>query len=262
MKTTRSATRDAARKPRRRHGLGADGIQAVLDRQGGGCAICHTPAGADPGTRLAVDHDHAHCPGKTGCPECVRGLVCVHCNNILRSAKDDPAILRRAIAYLAGDPPRRLSPDEVLAALYPDDDYRLLPANGRRDRLYMKLLEAPLAPQTLAEVGWMEEHDPTGLGMVMARMDRRGREGAFEARFRAEVERLFTGPERDALVVAVRAESRRLTSNQRDPIIKIDPTSTRGTMDGRITVDGVNLEDINAYLRRKARKDRLDQPSE
>ncbi|MFL5644777.1 MAG: endonuclease VII domain-containing protein [Chloroflexota bacterium] len=260
MTTTRSA--DTERKPRRRHGLGADGIQAVLDRQGGGCAICHTPAGADPGTRLAVDHDHAHCAGKTGCPDCVRGLLCVHCNNILRSAKDDPAILRRAIAYLAGERPRGLSSDEVLAALYPDDDYRLLPTNGRRDRLYMNLLEAPLAPQTLAEVGWMEEHDPTGLAMAMARMDRRGHEGAFEARYRAEVERLFAGPERDALVIAVRAESRRLTSNQRGPVIKIDPTSTRTTMDGRITVDGVNLEDINTYLRRKAREDRLDQPAE
>ena len=107
---TRSTERKDAtpRKPRRRHGLGIDGIRAVLDRQDGGCAICGTPEGVGPGTRLAVDHDHAHCPGKTGCPECVRGLLCVHCNNMLRAAKDDPAILRTAIAYLAGTTrPRR-----------------------------------------------------------------------------------------------------------------------------------------------------------
>jgi hypothetical protein len=126
----------------------------------------------------------------------------------------------------------------------------------------MNLLEDPMSPKTLADVGWMEEHDPTGLAKVMARMDRSGRQGAFEARFRAEVERLFTGPARERLVEAVREESRRLTSNQRDPIITIDPSSPRMTMEGRITVDGLNLEDINAYLRRKARQDQLDQPAE
>ena len=250
------------RAPRKRHGLEPARFEALLESQGSRCAICQTQQTDEPGRRLAVDHDHAHCPGKSGCPECVRGLLCIHCNNILRSAKDDPAILRTALAYLAGERARREPSPATLAALYPDDDYRLLPIQGRRDRLYMNLLADPLSPMTLAEVGWMEEHDPTGLALAMARMDRPGREGAFEARFRAEVERLFAGPERDALAKAVRSESRRLTSNQRGPVIKIDPASTRKTMDGRITVDGVNLEDINAFLRREARQGRLDEPTE
>jgi hypothetical protein len=260
--TTPTPTSKTKRTPRKRHGLDHARFEALLVRQGSRCAICHTRQTDEPGRRLAVDHDHAHCAAKSGCVECVRGLLCIHCNNILRSAKDDPAILRSAIAYLAGERVRWRPSPETLAAIFPDDDYRLLPTNGRRDRLYMNLLEDPLAPSTLAEVGWMEEHDPTGLAMAMARMDRPGREGAFEARFRAEVEHLFAGPERDALAKAVGVEARRLTSIQRDPVIKIDPTSTRPTMDGRITVDGVNLEDINAYLRRQARGDSLDKPTE
>ena len=87
-------------KPRRRHGLGAPGIQSLLAAQGGGCAICGTPETGTAGGRLAVDHDHAHCPGKTGCPECVRGLLCVTCNNLLRSAHDDVAVLTMAIDYI------------------------------------------------------------------------------------------------------------------------------------------------------------------
>lgn len=104
-----STTTTTTRAPRKRHGLEPARVEALLLRQGSRCAICRTPQADEPGRRLAVDHDHAHCPGKTGCPECVRGLLCIHCNNILRSAKDDLAILRRAITYLEGEAPRRLS---------------------------------------------------------------------------------------------------------------------------------------------------------
>jgi hypothetical protein len=89
-------------KPRRRHGLGADGIDALRSRQDGKCAICRKPETNAPGGRLAVDHDHAHCPGKIGCPTCVRGLLCVNCNNLLRAARDDERILRAAIEYIGG----------------------------------------------------------------------------------------------------------------------------------------------------------------
>jgi len=262
-------TKPATRKA---HGLDPAQREAILEAQGSRCAICGTRQTGKPGGRLAVDHDHAHCPGKVGCAECVRGLLCVRCNNLLRSARDDRAILQKATAYLArprtprgprptGDrPPTGPSPSH-LAMLFPDD-YRLLPMEGRRDRLFMNLLEDPLSAQTVAEVSWMENHDRTGLAKAMARMDRKGQKGAFEAWFLAEIDRIFTGPDREAFAKAVRAEERRLTSNQREPVIRIDPTSTRGTMDGRITVDGVNLEDINMYLRRKARQDALDQPTE
>ena len=185
---------------RKTHGLDPAQRQAILEAQGSRCAICGTRQTGKPGGRLAVDHDHAHCPGPSGCAECVRGLLCVRCNNLLRSARDDRAILRKAISYLAG-PRAPLGPRPTvdrpstvdrlstgpspshLAMLFPNDDYRLLPMAGRRDRLFMNLLADPLSPQTVAEVSWMENHDRTGLAMAMARMDRKGRNGAFEAWF-------------------------------------------------------------------------------
>jgi len=62
------------RKPKRARQLGVtdEAYEALLDAQGGGCAIC----GAKPKTRrLHVDHDHA--TGK------VRGLLCHRCNRAL-----------------------------------------------------------------------------------------------------------------------------------------------------------------------------------
>lgn len=90
-----------AQNTRRRHGLGKAGVDAILLAQGNACGICGTPERDEPGHRLAVDHDHGHCPGKHGCVECVRGLICIRCNNLLRSARDNPVILRAAIKYLA-----------------------------------------------------------------------------------------------------------------------------------------------------------------
>ena len=84
----------------RRHGLGKAGITAILVGQRGGCAICGVPYADIPGQRLAMDHDHAHCPGKKGCPNCIRGMLCNACNNMLRAAKDNPALLRKAANYL------------------------------------------------------------------------------------------------------------------------------------------------------------------
>ena len=89
-----------ARTPRRRHGLGRDGVDALLAEQGSACAVCGQPYADQPGMRLAVDHDHRHCPGKIGCPECIRGLLCNRCNNLLRLAGDNPDLLAKAIGYL------------------------------------------------------------------------------------------------------------------------------------------------------------------
>jgi hypothetical protein len=92
------------KRTRRRHGMGAAGVAALLIAQGNACAICRREFRDEPGYRFALDHDHNHCPGKQGCIECVRGALCVYCNNLLRSAKDDPSILRSAIDYLTAEP--------------------------------------------------------------------------------------------------------------------------------------------------------------
>jgi hypothetical protein len=70
---------------------------ALLQKQSGVCAICAQPP---KGKRLAVDHDHRCCPGKTSCGRCVRGLVHEYCNRALGLLGDDPLNLRMGAAYL------------------------------------------------------------------------------------------------------------------------------------------------------------------
>lgn len=89
---------------RQRHGMPPERYAAVLDEQGGVCAICRRPETArGRGGRvmpLAVDHDHACCPGKTSCGACVRGLLCMSCNHGIGRLDDDPELLEAAAAYL------------------------------------------------------------------------------------------------------------------------------------------------------------------
>lgn len=70
--------------------------------QHGLCAICGFEQVIADGRRMAVDHDHKCCPGGRACGECLRGLLCSNCNQLLGKAKDDIRLLARAIAYLDG----------------------------------------------------------------------------------------------------------------------------------------------------------------
>ena len=79
------------------YGVTIEWYDAMLEAQGGVCAIC-----GDPETRvhkqagtvmmLAVDHD-----AKTGAP---RGLLCGNCNTGIGGLKHSVSNLRAAIAYL------------------------------------------------------------------------------------------------------------------------------------------------------------------
>lgn len=74
---------------------------AILEAQGGRCAICRTD---NPGSRRwNIDHDHACCttPAKS-CGKCIRGILCGHCNRMLGYAKDSPETLRAAAEYIGG----------------------------------------------------------------------------------------------------------------------------------------------------------------
>lgn len=62
----------------------------LLERQGYQCAIC--PNWLDLGKHTHVDHCH-----KT---KIIRGILCAKCNRGLGEFRDNPAILRKAIAYL------------------------------------------------------------------------------------------------------------------------------------------------------------------
>lgn len=84
----------------RTYGIGQAGYDEMLRAQGGRCLIC---ASDDPGGDrrfFAVDHNHKCCPGKKSCGKCVRGLLCMNCNQGLGKFRDDVNLMARAIAYL------------------------------------------------------------------------------------------------------------------------------------------------------------------
>lgn len=75
------------------YGLGPGEYKALLEAQGGVCAIC----GRKPRYKMDVDHSHAN--------NLVRGLLCKLCNRrILPAARDEPATLRKAAEYLESPP--------------------------------------------------------------------------------------------------------------------------------------------------------------
>lgn len=89
------AVYQAERTLLRKFGMTKADYDAMLEAQGGGCAICGTTEGLvhrGRVQRLPIDHCH-----KT---EKVRGVLCTNCNNGLGRFKDDPALLRRAADYL------------------------------------------------------------------------------------------------------------------------------------------------------------------
>lgn len=58
-------------------GIESSVYDSMLKLQGGRCALCNRKPQSQ---RLAVDHDHACCPGPISCGNCIRGLVCKSCN--------------------------------------------------------------------------------------------------------------------------------------------------------------------------------------
>lgn len=101
----------AGRRVERDFDISPELYDELYEFQGGKCYGCRRATGASK--RLAVDHDHTaalrhgHDP-KKGCRECVRGLVCSTCNDILAHFRDDPAAFERMADYLRDPPFRRL----------------------------------------------------------------------------------------------------------------------------------------------------------
>lgn len=90
----------------KRYKMTREAFDALLESQGGRCAICRTDS---PGSyhHWCVDHDHRCCPGRgQSCGACVRGILCPACNKGLGLLGDDAEVLRRATAYLE---PQRMS---------------------------------------------------------------------------------------------------------------------------------------------------------
>jgi hypothetical protein len=80
---------------RREFGITLAQYNAVLEFQGGKCAICNRPV-REFKTRLAVDHSHTS--------GLLRGLLCWRCNKALGVFRDDLNRLRAAVEYLISPP--------------------------------------------------------------------------------------------------------------------------------------------------------------
>jgi hypothetical protein len=87
-----------------RTGLTPEAFCALLDSQGGMCAICHSPEPGGSGY-WHIDHDHACCPGQRSCGRCLRGILCMNCNMMLGLVHDDMRRLQAALDYLAWSRP-------------------------------------------------------------------------------------------------------------------------------------------------------------
>jgi len=83
----------------RQYGLTPASYAALLEKQGGVCAICKQPP---VGRRLSIDHDHRCCSSGRSCGACVRGLLHDACNRALGLLQDDTKRLKAAIEYLGG----------------------------------------------------------------------------------------------------------------------------------------------------------------
>jgi hypothetical protein len=80
------------------YNLTLEQFEAILEGQGGVCAICHEDS--PRGCGWSVDHDHGHCPGRKSCGECIRGILCGPCNAGLGMFNDDTERVRRAVRYI------------------------------------------------------------------------------------------------------------------------------------------------------------------
>lgn len=92
------------------YGITPEFYAELYEYQGGKCAICRRANGGSK--RLAVDHDHrctAGHPHTQGCSQCVRGLLCGPCNDVLAHFRDDPATAHRAGNYLVDWPVTRMA---------------------------------------------------------------------------------------------------------------------------------------------------------
>lgn len=92
-----------ARQQSGKHYAGKFGItvERYWELINAGCQICGAMKSSD-GKRLAIDHDHACCPGGRSCGKCVRGALCKTCNTGIALFGESVEKLTAAAVYLKG----------------------------------------------------------------------------------------------------------------------------------------------------------------
>jgi hypothetical protein len=91
MARARDVVKRAWSRRKKLYGLDEAGYHALLGLQGGLCPICTDQLPSVDRTHI----DHCHGTGR------VRGLLCGRCNQGIGLLRENEAIMRRAIAYVA-----------------------------------------------------------------------------------------------------------------------------------------------------------------
>ena len=79
----------------RKYNISVDKFEEMRTQQEGLCAICFRDFGAGH-----IDHDHSCCPGFGSCGECIRGILCLSCNQGLGLLGDSPRTVYNLIVYI------------------------------------------------------------------------------------------------------------------------------------------------------------------
>lgn len=81
----------------KRYNISENQYKNLIKKNNGKCDICKIENAS------CIDHDHKCCPTKSqSCGKCVRGYLCINCNNAIGRLKDNITILESAIEYLKG----------------------------------------------------------------------------------------------------------------------------------------------------------------
>lgn len=72
-------------------------LDKLFKEQENKCAICRVEVKS--WLDLQIDHDH-QCCDRGSCGNCIRGLICLHCNSGLGMFKENVATLNSAINYI------------------------------------------------------------------------------------------------------------------------------------------------------------------
>lgn len=76
----------------KRMGLSVERYAEIKAQQNNAC-FCGIEFIYGTSQRPCIDHDHACCPGRLSCGNCVRGLLCSLCNKLIGLAKENPLYL-------------------------------------------------------------------------------------------------------------------------------------------------------------------------
>lgn len=93
-----SPERNRKARLKRMYSMTPEQFSLMLERAENCCESCGDPFTEE--RKPHIDHDHACCPTRISCGECVRGVLCGPCNQGMGNFKDDAERLLKAVEYL------------------------------------------------------------------------------------------------------------------------------------------------------------------